>query len=186
MADEAEPQEDRVVGPLRASRRPLFEGVHKLQVAAEAIDAPDARFAFPALETAMEYLEKVLLPINRAEEYTLYIAVDSVYGARGATEVMKAQHASIAAIGRDLGQVVQAARTDNDIEAYRRYFRPLLHGLYALVRAHLEAEDDAYLAVLDEHLSESQVAMIVDNTARVAAGSDAPEIPWPDAPAPAT
>jgi hypothetical protein len=42
------------------------------------------------------------------------------------------------------------------------------------VRAHLESEDDAYLALLDEQLSESQVRVIVENIQRMVAGSAAP------------
>ena len=41
-------------------------------------------------------------------------------------------------------------------------------GLYALIRAHLEAEDDIYLSLLDQHLSESQVGVIVENLGRIA------------------
>jgi hypothetical protein len=75
----------------------------------------------------------------------------------------------------DLAQVVEAARTDSDVEAYGRYLLPLLYGLYALMRAHSEAEDDAYVSLLDEALSESQVNMIIDNIARISKGGRAPE-----------
>jgi hypothetical protein len=87
---------------------------------------------------------------------------------------MKAQHRSISAMVDDLARVVEAAHDQSDPRPYRRYLLPLLHGLYALVRAHLESEDDAYLGLLDEQLSESQVRVIVENIQRMVAGSAAP------------
>ncbi len=160
---------DRVVGPLRALRAPLYDGLRQLQQAAAAIGVAEDRVALAALDAAVEYLQTRLVRTCKAEEFTLFIAVDGVLGQVGATNVMIAQHRSIAAMSDDLARVVAAAHTDNDARAYSRYLVPLLHGLYALVRAHLEAEDDAYLSVLDEHLSESQVGMVVDNINRIVA-----------------
>jgi hypothetical protein len=75
----------------------------------------------------------------------------------------------------DLAQAIEAAKTDGDVAAYAKYLHPLLFGLYALVRAHLESEDEVYLPILDSALSESQVNMVVDNMTRMVAGSAAPE-----------
>ncbi|MEO6397339.1 MAG: hemerythrin domain-containing protein [Tepidiformaceae bacterium] len=160
---------DRVVGPLREARAPLTDGLRQLQLAAVAVESAEAPVALAALETAIAYLRNTFLPVAEAEEFTLYIAVDGVLGAVGAADVMKAQHASIAVMTEDLGKVVAATRADDDVQAYARYLLPLLHGLYALIRAHLEAEDDVYLALLDLHVSESQVTMIVDNIERISA-----------------
>ncbi len=167
---------DRVVAPLRKLRQPLFDGLRQLQVAAGAVHGAEHRVALAALDSALGYLQDDFVPVAKAEEFTLFIAVDGVIGAVDATRVMKAQHASIVAMVTDLAQVTEAARKDSDVEAYARYLLPLLHGLYALMRAHLEAEDDAYVTLLDAHLSESQVGMIVDNIRRIAThGGQAPE-----------
>lgn len=164
---------DRVVAPLREWRRPLHENLRQLQLAASAIDA-EPRVALAALDGAVAYLDDQFNPISRAEEFTMFIAVDGVMGVVGGTAVMVAQHASIKAMSGDLAQVVEAARVDGDVAAYGRYLLPLLHGLYALIRAHLEAEDDVYLSVLDSAVSESQVGMIVDNLTRITTGAAAP------------
>ena len=165
---------DRVIAPLRELRAPLYEGLRTLQIAADAVRSAEPRVALASLDSALTYLADQFVPTARAEEFTMFIAVDGAIGATGASAVMVAQHRSIAAMVGDLTQVVEAARTDADVDAYSRYLLPLLHGLYALIRAHLEAEDDAYLALLDEHLSESQVGMVVDNITRIRAGSGAP------------
>jgi hemerythrin-like domain-containing protein len=157
---------DRVVGPLREWRRPLHEDLHQLQRAANAVTA-EPRVALAALDAALDFLRDRFLKICQAEEFTMFIAVDGVMGVVGGTRVMAAQHGSIRAMVGDLAQVVEAARADGDVAAYSRYLLPLLYGLYALSRAHLEAEDDVYLAVLDSAVSESQVGMIVDNLVRI-------------------
>jgi hypothetical protein len=175
-----EPAIDRVVAPLREFRLQQLEGLPQLQQAASAVQTAEYRVALAALDAALAYLEK-FVRFARAEEFTFFIAVDGAMSVVDGTRIMKAQHASIAAMVDDLGKVVEAARTDADVDAYARYLLPLLYGRYALIRAHNEAEDDAYVSLLDTVLSESQVGMIVDNMNRIATGGgQAPELPWLD------
>lgn len=166
--------EDRVVGPLRDVRRPLHEGLSALQTAAEAVASAEPALAFKALDRALAFLQRTFLPACEAEEFTLFIAVDGVYGATGAVAVMRAQHQVMVEMTTDLEKVVAAARQDNDSAAYAKLLHPLLYGLYGLARGHLESEDAAYLTILDEHLSESQVGVIVDNLDRIASARRSP------------
>lgn len=164
----SEPDRDRVVGPLRELRAKLHDGLRQVHVAAEGVESAEPRVALAAAEQASEWARTVLGPYSHAEEFTLFPAVDGVLGTRGACQVMVAQHASLAAMAKDLARVLEAASRAGDVTEYRRYLLALLHGLYAAARAHLEAEDDAYLELLDEHLSESQVGVVVDNIERIA------------------
>lgn len=164
----------RVVEPLRDARRPLHEGLRSIQVAANAIGTAEQALAMAALDAALDYLNTEFIPISRAEEFTIFIAIDGVVSATDSCLVMKAQHTAISAMADDLSRVAEAARADGDAAAYAKYLHPLLHGLYALCRVHLESEDETYLPLLDEALSESQVGVIVDNLGRIAAGSAAP------------
>lgn len=165
---------DRVIGPLRELRQPLHDGLRLLPSAAEAVAAGETGPALEALNRALLYLQATLVPYCRSEEFTLFPAVDGVFGLTDATRIMVAQHRSIGAMVDDIAAVVEATRRDADVAAYGRFLLPLLYGLYAGARIHLEAEDDVYLSLLDAHLSESQVGVIVENLARVAAGSAAP------------
>ncbi|MGE5596625.1 MAG: hemerythrin domain-containing protein [Hyphomicrobiales bacterium] len=165
---------DRVIGPLREARQPLHDGLHQLQVAGGAVTTAEFPIALAALDGAVRYLDGVLLPQCRAEQFTLFPAVDGVIGKRGASLVMEVQHDAIARMTGDLRQVVEAVRTDGDAEGYARYLQPLLYGLYALVRSHLEAEDEGYLSLLDEHLSESQVGVVVENLQRISSNQPSP------------
>jgi hypothetical protein len=164
--------EDRVVGPIREAREPLYAGLRQLQVAAESLDGAEQRVAAAALESAVGYLERQLIPRLNAEEFTLFPAMDGVLGATGACQVMVAQHRAIEAMAHDLAQVVEAARTDADAAAYARYLLPLLHGLYALVRAH-RIRGRRVPALLDEHLSESAGERIAENIERIASARTA-------------
>lgn len=166
--------QDRVVGPLREVRRPLHQGLAKLQAAAQAVAVGEPGKALTALDQALAFLQRTFLPACEAEEFTLFIAVDGVYGATGAVAVMRAQHQVMVEMTGDLEKVVAAARQANDPAAYAGLLHPLLYGLYGLARGHLESEDAAYLTVLDEHLSESQVGVIVDNLDRIASARRAP------------
>ncbi len=158
---------DRVVGPLREQRAALHEGLRQVQVAAVSVDSAESRMALGAIEAAGAFLRDVLIPYCQAEEFTLFPAIDGVLGAPGTCQALVAQHAALAAMSEDLDRVVEANRQDGVPDDYRRYLLPLLHGLYAVARAHLESEDDAYLTILDGSLSESQVVMIRDNIARI-------------------
>ncbi len=165
---------DRVIGQLRDLRKDLYPGLNTLMVAANAVGSAEYPIAVKALDGALAYLQDQILPTSRAEEFTLFIAVDGVTGAVDSCQVMKAQHTSIMRMTGDLAQAIEAAKTDGDVAAYAKYLHPLLYGLYAFVRAHLESEDDVYLPLLDAALSESQVGVLVDNITRVAAGNSAP------------
>lgn len=173
MSDTATPTADRVIAPLREARAPLHAGLRRLHKAAEAVQ-DDRDGARAALDDALAFLDGELLPHCRAEEFTLFPAIDGVIGRRGASLVMTAQHRTISEMSDDLHRVADAAREAGGVAGYARYLLPLLHGLYALARAHLEAEDEVYLALLDEHLSESQVGVVVENLERISTNAPPP------------
>jgi len=172
-----DPPDPEVLGePHGSELRHVREGVHAglttLQVAASAISTAESRFAFAALDAALSYLQAELLPACRAEEATLFGAVDGLMGVANSCHAMKSQHTTIIRMVGDLAQAIEAARAEADVAAYARYLEPLLYGLYALARAHLESEDEAYLGMLEALLSEAQVAALAESY--VAALEDGP------------
>jgi hypothetical protein len=70
---------------------------------------------------------------------------------------MKAQHTTLIRMAGDLAQAVEAAKAAGDPAEFAQYLQPLLYGLYALARAHLEAEDEAYVGLVEAVLSSVQV-----------------------------
>jgi hypothetical protein len=144
------------VSPLHDARSPVHAGLTTLQVAASALATAERRFAFAALEAAQRYLQETLLPTCRAEEATLFVAIDGLMGVANSCHVMKAQHTTLMRMAGDYAQALDAARTAGDVTEFVQYLGPLLHGLYALARAHLESEDEAYLGLLEAMLSSAQ------------------------------
>jgi hypothetical protein len=144
-------------GPLRDVRAPLHAGFNTLQVAATGIGTAERRFAFAAIDAALEYVQETLLPACRAEETTLFVAVDGLTGVRNSCHAMKVQHTTLIRMAGDLAQVVEAAKAAGDPAEFAQYLQPLLYGLYALARAHLEAEDEAYVGLVEAMLSGARV-----------------------------
>ncbi|MEX2081556.1 MAG: hemerythrin domain-containing protein [Dehalococcoidia bacterium] len=161
---------DLAVGDIEVIRRvrePAMAGLRTLQQAGDA--AMDGRppAALKAAQAAADYLYGTLLPLSRAEELALFITVDGVIGAPRATAVMIAQHHSLDAMAGDLRSLIAAASGAPSIEPYRKGLATLLYALYGLARGHLEAEDDAYIGLLDGTLSESQVGSLASNLERL-------------------
>jgi hypothetical protein len=163
MPDEAE---DRVVGGLRELREPLHDGLRKVQVAAGAVSDAEPRMAMAAVETAWQYLEGTFLPACAAEQFSIFLAADAILSKSGSLEVLRLQHDSLRKMITDLGQVVTAMRSANSLEDYARYLLPLLHGLYAAIRVHIESEDDALLPLLDANLSQNQADALCESLQR--------------------
>lgn len=162
--------EDRVVGGLRELREPLHDGLRKIQVAAGAVSDAEPRMAMAAVETAWHYLETTFLPACAAEQATVFVAVEGILGTSGALDPLRKQHDSLRTMTADLGKVVVAMRTANMLADYARYLLPLLHGLYAAIRIHIESEDDTLLPLLDAHLSQAQADALARRFDRSALG----------------
>jgi hemerythrin-like domain-containing protein len=154
--------------PLRYVRDQLHAGLSTLQVAASAVDTAEPRMAMKALDAAMNYLQKEFLPMSRAEEAELFRKLDEITGRADSCRVMVAQHTSIIRMTGDLAQAIDAARAANDIPTYEEYLRPLLYGLYALCRVHLESEDEAYLPIIAAAMHEPEVELMVQQMDRIA------------------
>jgi iron-sulfur cluster repair protein YtfE (RIC family) len=159
---------DRVIGPYREWRASLRTGLDSLARAAAAAGQGSEPGARGALDEALRYVNRTLIPASDAEEFTLFPTVDGVLGFSGSCDVLEHQHATMRQIVGDLRQVAEAAQRDGDTCAYAKYLQPLLYGLYGLARAHLDAEDAVFLPLLDEHLSASQVNVLMENSERIA------------------
>ena len=60
-------------------------------------------------------------------------------------------------------RAIQRSRIAGSLDEVERFLPPLLHGLYALCRAHVESEDDAYITVLEAMLSTAQAESLARN-----------------------
>lgn len=158
-------EDETTLTALHDLREPLRTGIGLVQAAAAAVSTPEA--AIPAIDRVLGYLEREAIASMRAEEFTMYIAVDGAIGLPGATEVMAAQHDAIEAMVDDLRKVRDRLATADDVQHYAVPLHALLYGLYAAIRLHIESEDAAYLPLLASRLSPSQMETVVTNLRRV-------------------
>ena len=157
-----------VIEPLRYLREQLHGGLNTLQVAASAVNTAEPRMAMKALEGALAYLQEEFLPLSRAEEAQLFVRVSEITGREDFCRAMIAQHTSIIRMAGDLAQTIDAAKAAGDLAEYAQYLHPLLYGLYALCRVHLESEDEAYLPLVAVGMTASDVEAMVQEMERLA------------------
>lgn len=162
---------DRVIGPYRAWRESLREGLVTLPGAATAVTSEQRDAAHGALERAVGWVLGVLLPACKAEEFTLFPTIDGVVGQPGSCAALERQHDLLRDMGGDLVKLAEAAVKDGRAGAYAEYLVPLLYALWGVARVHLDAEDAVFLPLLDAHLSESQVNVLVENSERIVAAA---------------
>jgi iron-sulfur cluster repair protein YtfE (RIC family) len=142
---------------LRTEHADLQRGVADLARAAAQVsdwsvpDTPDR------LRRVRGFLYSRLLPHAEAEEAVLYPLLDKVMGAQGATSTMVADHREIHrridAVASLADAVAQGPPSDAELEALREH----LYGLWAIVRLHLDKEEQLLFPILDEHLSPADV-----------------------------
>jgi hemerythrin-like domain-containing protein len=95
------------------------------------------------------------VPHAKAEEEALYPAVEKAMGAPGATRTMSRDHVEVVALTEELHAVREAAGTRAFSAEQVHELRRILYGLYALVKVHFAKEEEVYLPILDERLSEA-------------------------------
>jgi iron-sulfur cluster repair protein YtfE (RIC family) len=152
-------------GVLRTGHAELQRGVADLaRTAAEVSDwsVPDTP---DRLRHVRGFLYARLLPHAEAEEAVLYPLMDKVMGAQGATATMVADHREIHrridAVASLADAVAQGPPSHPELEALREH----LYGLWAIVRLHLEKEEQLLFPLLDGRLSPADVRTLHEEMA---------------------
>jgi hemerythrin-like domain-containing protein len=146
--------------PIRAEHGELLPQIEALaHTAAWMRDAP-APVVREKVNHAVEFLQHHLLPHAAAEEETLYEAVEGAFDAPGSTRTMQRDHVQIARMTEELA-AVRDALEDPPSEQHRDRITQLLYGLHAIVTLHLSKEEEIYLPLLDEHLSDADAEVLI-------------------------
>jgi len=125
----------------------------RLMRAAEAVDEPGPQLQ-ERLGDALEFLQHHLIPHAMAEEAVLYPTVESAFGAPGATATMTRDHQEVVSLTERLATRAREVNGGSlPVEAARE-LRHMLYGLHALVSVHFHKEEEVYLPLLDESLTE--------------------------------
>ncbi len=152
---------------LRTEHNEMQRGVADLARAAAQVSAWSVPEAPDQLRHVRGFLHTRLVPHMEAEEDVVYPLMESVMGARGATATMVADHREIHrridAVASLADMVGQGPPDDSEVEALREH----LYGLWAILRLHLEKEEQLLFPLLDERLSPTDARTLRQEMAAV-------------------
>lgn len=140
--------------PLRDEHRELLPRIESLRAAAEAAEG-DGDTLQAALDDALAFLDRSLIPHAHAEDAALYPRVEDAMHAPGATATMHRDHVEVGALTQELRQLRDTLSGSPGVD-HRRALQRVLYGLYAIVRLHFAKEEEIYLPVLDEALTPAE------------------------------
>jgi iron-sulfur cluster repair protein YtfE (RIC family) len=155
--------------PLRDEHEGLWPRVETILATARGVGQVDSASIRRGIDAALEFLDGDLIPHALAEDRALYPAVQRIMGAAHATATMSRDHVEVTRFLSDLREA-RAALTAGDVSiAEANELRRILYGLYALLRVHFAKEEEIYLPLLEEHLSEQEAATLFTEMEHAAA-----------------
>jgi iron-sulfur cluster repair protein YtfE (RIC family) len=142
--------------PLRDEHKHLLPHIAGLRAAADSVGEAEADAVLRKVAESHDFLVHHLLPHAQAEERALYPVVSRLMGAPEATATMERDHVEIGRLTAELG-VLRTGLSGSTIDAAQaRSLRAVLYGLSALVALHFAKEEEVYLPILDERLTEPE------------------------------
>lgn len=154
--------------PLHDEHQTLLPRVEALRTTADSVGAADQDVLRAAVNEAYEFLTGSLMPHAAAEEQVLYPAVQRVMGAPQATATMSRDHAEVDRLRQELASLRPALAAAPLTPAQTNELRRVLYGLYTLLRVHFAKEEEVYLPILDEHLSQNDANALFEQMERAA------------------
>jgi len=146
----------RITQPLRDEHRELLPHIEHLKTVADSLGEAPPDAARDAVGDCADFLADHLIPHAKAEDAALYPVVARLMGAPEATRTMQRDHVEVAALTGELLRLYDVlGRSEfglHDVKDLQR----VLYGLYALVKVHFAKEEEIYLPLLDERLSEAE------------------------------
>lgn len=143
-----------ITQPLREEHKELLPHIEALREAADAIDESGGETVREKVDEAYLFLATHLVPHAMAEDRALYPAVQRAMGSADATKTMSRDHVEVVTLIEQLRDVRRSAGGETLTAQQARELRRVLYGLYALVKVHFAKEEEIYLPLLDERLSE--------------------------------
>jgi len=153
--------------PIRAEHQALLPHIEELGAAATWIPTAPALVVHEKLIHALAFLQNELVPHAKAEEETLYPAVEGCMQAPGATDTMSRDHVEVLRLVDELA-TLRDNLGDPPSEADRDRIAAILHGLHAIVALHFAKEEEIYLPILDRCLTADSAAELFERMHHVA------------------
>lgn len=139
--------------PLRDEHKELIPHIEKILEVANSIPETSLEQIRDGVKEVYEFLAYHLMPHAQAEDEALYPAVQKALGSLDSTLTMSRDHLEVGHYITELAQLQQDLSPQN-FKALQR----VLYGLYALVKVHFAKEEEVYLPILEERMTEEEAA----------------------------
>jgi iron-sulfur cluster repair protein YtfE (RIC family) len=133
----------------------LIRHVERLHALAEMVDAGTTYALKAGLEEEYRFVAGELVPHMAAIETTLYGRLDSLMEGRHSMDPMRQEHDDLRRLIESMGQYRELVAADRMGPAESMGLRRVLYRLHSILRVHL-AEEELYLRVLDQNLSDEE------------------------------
>ena len=137
--------------PLRDEHKELIPYIEQILKVADSIPEAPLEQIREGVKDVYEFLAYHLIPHAQAEDAALYPAVQKVLGSPDATKTMSRDHVEVGRYVEELAELQRELSSANFKSLQR-----VLYGLYALVKVHFAKEEEVYLPILEERLSEDE------------------------------
>jgi hypothetical protein len=149
----------------------LMPHVDRLLTLAEMVGRVECKALHALYNDEYAFVAGELIPHMDAVEAILYGHLETIMGPRHTMAPMREEHATVRALIAELGtfQVHEADCSWNEMEGLA--LRRALYRLHALLKVHL-AEEEQYLAVLDQNLPDAEKDELARRLDHPVAGSE--------------
>jgi iron-sulfur cluster repair protein YtfE (RIC family) len=139
---------------LREEHNALLPHVEQLRDLADGVGRMSADELADGVDAAHGFLAGHLLPHAAAEEANLYPVVSRVMGAPQATATMSRDHVEVGRLTEELAGLRDHLSTHGYSSIDANALRRVLYGLYELVTVHFAKEEEVYVPLLEQELSD--------------------------------
>lgn len=154
--------------PLRDEHAELFPNIENLRQVADAVGAVPQDQLTQQVDRVWEFLDGHLVVHAKAEEAVLYPTVDRVLDGQPVTRTMSRDHVAVVSLTAELDHLRELLASNGLDDALARDLRRVLYGLYAVVSLHFQKEEEVYLPILDERLTEAEARSMFTDLHRAA------------------
>ncbi len=148
--------------PLKDEHKELYPHIESLKQAGLAVHGVLNQSSLNKIDEAITFLTTHLLPHAHAEEAALYPVVQKVMGAPQVTATMSRDHVEVERLTQELAEL-RGTLKEGEIGAGKaNELKRLLYGLHTLVKVHFAKEEEVYLPLLDERLTQVEAQAMFD------------------------
>jgi iron-sulfur cluster repair protein YtfE (RIC family) len=154
--------------PIKDEHKALSRQVENLRLAGDAVNESLTSSAHDKIEQAYDFLTRQLFPHAQAEDRVLYPMVQKVMDSPHATATMSRDHLEVERLTQELGSL-RVHKTQLSVPFdHAMALRRVLYSLYSLIKLHLTKEEEIYLPLLDEKLTDQEAREMFEKMAAAA------------------